>query len=86
MYYPKSIAAIRDHLWWHHSQRTHDAHGEQHVLWMAEQIEACTDTSIKAAAKMGRWIGFMFCEMERLGFWDNKRSRELAQGDVAYVE
>lgn len=53
-----------------------------HLLWMIEEMEDWDITSVKRAAKAGRWIGWMFRAMEELDLFTNEDSRRLSKEDV----
>ncbi len=52
------------------------------LLWMTLGIEGLNRRSVTDATKAGRWIGWMLCKCEDLGFWENAHSRELIREDV----
>lgn len=62
----------------------------QHLLFMVDEIEHGfpDKTLLGATAKAGRWIGWVFREMEmicretHLFHWDNHSSRNAARADV----
>lgn len=55
----------------------------EHLAWMVTQVAKLDRTSIEDAIKAARWIGWMLCAAEELGFWDNARSRALIRKDIA---
>ena len=50
---------------------------------MADVIETLDTGSIRNATKAARWIGWMARECERLGFWNNGKTRDLIRNDVS---
>lgn len=53
-----------------------------HLLWLVNEMRTWDTSSIKRAAKAGRWVGWMFRAMEELDMWNNNSSRKLAKRDV----
>jgi len=53
-----------------------------HLLWMVNETGKWDTSSIKRAAKAGRWIGWMFRAMEELDIWDNSSSQKCSKRDV----
>jgi len=53
-----------------------------HLLWMIKEMEGWDITSVKRAAKAGRWIGWMFRAMEELDLFTNEDSRGLSKEDA----
>ena len=88
MYYRDPIYEIE--------RRIHGAHPEvvpaehpkakptpAHILWMCEQVRSWTEDTLARAAKAGRWIGWIFANLERdLPGWSNADSRRLAKADA----
>ena len=72
--YPNTIAAVR--------LRADRAPGDDaaHLVDMCAEVEAMTDRE-----RAGRWVGWMLCKAETLGWWDNTTSRDLVRVDVSTV-
>ena len=61
----------------HNRMRTY-----QYCLWMLDQIEwTPKSTDPHNAAKMGRWIGYVFGRLEMAGLITNQDSRDMARID-----
>jgi hypothetical protein len=52
-----------------------------YVLWMCQKIKHEKPNSYESAVKMGRWIGWIFREVELRGLWPNSYSRDLSRAD-----
>lgn len=90
MYYAGTIDTIRNEInrrFPTAAPKTEElAEGEvaspSYILWMCAEVEKMDRTSMKAALKAARWMGWVFAHVECLEFWDNTRTRELVRADV----
>ncbi|MFO0704630.1 MAG: hypothetical protein U0517_01465 [Candidatus Andersenbacteria bacterium] len=54
-----------------------------YCLWMLDQILPMPrSTTVAGAARMGRWIGYVFARLESVGLITNKDSRDMARVDT----
>lgn len=57
------------------------------LLFMVYRIRSMDTQSLEAALKAGRWVGWMFRDIQELyrrlgkGDWDNTRARDIARAD-----
>ncbi len=65
-----------------HSSRIGKEVLPSHLLWMIEEMRKWDTTSMKRAAKAGRWIGWMFRAMEELDLYTKEDSRSSSKEDV----
>ncbi len=52
-----------------------------HLLWMMEEMQTFSDDR-KGSAKAGRWIGWIFREMEMRNLLDEERYLDELKNDV----
>ena len=52
-----------------------------HIMWMLQEMQIFPDTR-KGSAKAGRWIGWIFRDMERDGLREEARSLKELKQDV----
>ncbi len=73
----EDVKASQEYVDSHNRVRTYN-----YCLWMLDQIESTPkSTDAHSAAKMGRWIGYVFGRLEMLGLINNKDSRDMARID-----
>ncbi|GMQ95537.1 MAG: hypothetical protein BMS9Abin13_655 [Patescibacteria group bacterium] len=53
-----------------------------HIIWMTQEIQSFPDTR-KGSAKAGRWIGWIFREVERMGLINEARYLNELKQDVS---
>jgi hypothetical protein len=84
MYYPLTIAAIE--ACFPGVAAVEHPSGKatpEHILWICEGIKHMDTTSLDAAFKAARWLGWVLCAVECLvEDWTNQTSRDLVRQDV----
>lgn len=94
MYYQNTLNEIESYLRVQGYEPLEDKNGHHtpaHILWMVEQVKVLSGWSPAAAAKAGRWVGWMLAALEERANngsshhpdpWTNARSRDLVREDV----
>jgi hypothetical protein len=84
MYYPNTIAAIEAIFPGVQSvEHPQSKPCPEHILWMCEGIKNMDTTSLDAAFKAARWLGWILCAVEVMAEgWTNQISRDLVRQDV----
>lgn len=90
MYYAGSLSAVRTEIERRYPGTKPElmelSEGEPvhpaYLLWMCEQVQNMDTSSIEAALKAARWIGWIFAHVEMLGLWNNTHTRDITREDV----
>lgn len=54
----------------------------QHLLWMLVRLQSINHRSAQAAAKRGRWMGWVYAYCEWMGLLTQQQVRTMARRDV----